>query len=55
MSNVSESQQEVLELVDDLGAPERMTKGEWAEFLECLIADLQIRKEAVDQELKEEG
>ena len=44
----------VTEKIDDMTDPQYMTKKEYAAFLDTLITDMRIRKEAVDQELKEQ-
>lgn len=46
--------EEVNELIDSLGGPENMSKEEYRDFLEGVIADCQMKLETVVQELEEE-
>jgi hypothetical protein len=54
-ADIDKAVEEVVELVDELGTPERMTKEEYIEFLGAIISDLSIRKQATDDELEDEG
>lgn len=57
MSKIDKAQEEATRVIDELGDPDgeyKMTKREWVDFLGGLISDLQIRKEATEQELEGE-
>jgi hypothetical protein len=49
------TQAEILDLIDHATAPEKMAKKEALEFLGCLIDDLDIRREALLEEMTEES
>lgn len=44
---------EALAVIDELGAPEHMSKEQWFEFLEDLIEELEARRDATQRELDE--
>jgi hypothetical protein len=46
--------QEVRELIEELGRPTKMTKGEYAAFLEEVVSDAEMMLSAVTAELDEE-
>jgi hypothetical protein len=52
--SVEEAVKEVIAMVDELGAPDEMSKEEYRDFLGELIDDLSARKDAVESELKTE-
>jgi hypothetical protein len=51
---LDKAMEKVIDIIDKVTDPEHMSKKEYAAFLDTLIGDLCIRKEAVDQELKEQ-
>jgi hypothetical protein len=53
--HIDKAVEKVLSLVDEEGGPENMSKADYSEFLAELISSLEIRKEAVDQELEDGG
>ena len=51
-SNVDESCEHACRLIDELGAPERISKRQWVEFLSAVIGECESRREAAEQELE---
>lgn len=47
---LEEALEQVLETIDEVSGPEDMSKEEYKEFIDSLIADLRIRKEEADEE-----
>lgn len=46
---------QVADLVDRLGDPKNMTKRQWIEFLGEIEADCEAKREAAQDELREDG
>jgi hypothetical protein len=53
--HIDKAVEKVLILVDEEPENMNMSKADYSEFLAELISSLEMRKEAVDQELEDEG